>query len=113
MLDSYLDYLLATLVIELGLLMLICPGNHRRDALFAALAVNLFTHPLATMAIAEPGPLLGFWSAEVLVVLVEAIALFLATGLDLRRAIQLSLIVNGATILCAILLQPALVFGPA
>jgi hypothetical protein len=111
LLESYIGYLLVTLVVELGILWLICPAANRRDTLLVALAANLFTHPLATLSMAWPDPVLGFWSAEALVVLVEALAFRIAAGLRFGRATRLSLVANGATILCALLVHPELAFG--
>lgn len=69
LLQSYLPLLLLTLAIELLVVSALAPRSRRREAVIVAAALNLLTHPAAT--------LLGcwwfvdLWSLEVLALLVE------------------------------------------
>lgn len=82
-----------TIVVETALAVFALPRLRRRLLVDVPLA-SCLTHPLATWAVVSGWPLLP---VEAAVVGVEALVFYGVTGLDAKRALLLSLLVNAAT----------------
>ena len=91
-----------TLVVELAIIARLCPRTSRTTTLLVALAANLVTHPLATIALTWFDADFSFWQVEGLVLATEALLFHYVAGLPLRGALQLSALANGATVLIAL-----------
>jgi hypothetical protein len=70
-------------------------GTARRRLLLDVPLVNLFTHPLATVAYHHLGA--PFWAVEVAVLAVEAAVYRFVTGLPWPRALILATLCNAVT----------------
>ncbi len=93
--ETYLLALALTLAIEVPLLAVLAPREHRRSYVRAALLVNLVIHPLANAAYWEGYG--SFIEIELAVVLVELLAYTLVLGVRLPRALYFSVLANFAT----------------
>lgn len=93
---SYLPWLLMTLIVEAAVV-LAFPGG-RRSQVLASVAINLVTHPIATLAYVEGAPLelieIGVWLAE-------CAGYLILLGGGWRRSVMLATFANGATVLVA------------
>ena len=99
-LGAYLTALGATLAIEAPVVVLFAPAR-RAEALAAAIAINLVSHPCATLLASGTLP----WSSvECLVALSEALALRWALGLSPTRAVLASFTANALSALLAFFL---------
>lgn len=100
---TYLPLLLLTILIEGTLVALLCSGRwrgHRRSALVTSIALNLFTHPIATMlAWSGRGT---FLQLEFLVIFVEALGYIAIVRLTPQRALFVSFVANVVTMLAGI-----------
>lgn len=99
---DYLALLAATLAIEAPLAALLAGRARRREALLAALALNLLSHPLAFAARWLAGA--RWLPVELSVALTEALGYRLLAGLSWRRAGALSLRANLLSALAAVAL---------
>lgn len=105
LLQSYLPLLLLTLAIELLVVSALAPRRRRREAVTVAAALNLLTHPAAT--------LLGCWwfvdllSLEVLALLVEWLGYMRLLRVGPVVALRLSLPANALSGLVGLLLAMA------
>jgi hypothetical protein len=93
----YLVLLLATIGIEALVVFAAVPGPGRRRALATSACLNLLTHPLATMLLAEPRLANELFAVEALVMLVEAVGYLVVGGLGVGRAIVVSILANVVT----------------
>lgn len=82
---------LLTLAVEVPLIVALAPRERRRAVALMAAATQALTHPLAWIAFHEG--VMGWWSVEVAVVVVEAVVYASATGRK-RWALGLSLLAN-------------------
>lgn len=103
---TYLPALLATLALELPIVAVAFRGRDRRRALQIAIAVNLLTHPLVTLAA---------WHLEVehawleaAVIVVEALAYDLLLPTRPWRALLVSLLANATSWIGGFLLMALL-----
>ncbi len=94
--------LLITLAVELPLAAALAGREVRRRVLLVALLLNVFTHPLAVLAMQLVGssdlpwvPL--FFVIEAIVIAVEAIGYHLVAGLAWRRAALIAVVCNVTT----------------
>ncbi len=85
---------LLTLALEVPLVAAFAPRGQRRLTACIAAAAQLLTHPLAWLAVTTGS--LGWWTIEVLVVIVEGVVYAIATGLPLR-AFGVSLLANAVS----------------
>ena len=83
-----------TVAVETALA-LVLGGAARRRLLVDTPLLNLFTHPVATLAHQRLG--VPFLAVEVAVVCVEAVGYALVTRLPWRRAVALSAVLNAVT----------------
>lgn len=100
-LQVYLPTLLLTLVLELAIAAALAPRALRRRTLTTCAALNLVTHPLATLA-------LGVWTTgwlplEVTVTVAEAFGYRAVVPLGAARAWGLALLANAVTAFGALL----------
>jgi hypothetical protein len=99
---AYALALALTVLLETALAALLAPRAARRRTAFTAVVLNLFTHPLATLALLHASsPLLGL---EVLVAAIEALGYHGAARLSLARALLIALPANAATAAVGVLL---------
>lgn len=107
-LDVYLLALGLTLVVEVPVAVALAGREKRWKMALDAPLLNLFSHPLATLAFffgglplaleADVSPLWAFAVVEAGVIAVEALGFWLLTGLSAARATLISLAANGLTI---------------
>lgn len=91
----YLGALLLTIAVELPIVVALAPRPMRRRALVDGGAFNLFTHPLAWLAVLHLG--LGWWPVEAAVTLTELALYRGLTRLSWRRAALVACVANGVT----------------
>ena len=89
---GYLPALAVTLGLESLVVLSLSPGGRRRRALHCCLALNLFTHPLATLILLHANAPLAL--LEVVIVGVEYLGYRKLAGLGPRRAILLAVVAN-------------------
>lgn len=99
---SWLVLYLLTVAIEVPLAVLLAPRELRRRTASDAFLLNTLTHPLLTVALHSGW--IGFWPGETAVLLVEALGFRLATRLRPGRALLVSTVCNGITVLIAVTL---------
>ena len=102
MFHIYTALLFLTILVEVPLAVVLAGGTSRRVVLAGAVAVNLFSHPLAHLAWNSAAA--SYATIELSVGLVEVLGYRLAAGLSWRRAIVLSVLANGATVALSFLL---------
>lgn len=96
----YFSFLILTVALELLVarlsLMFDDGGQDMRDVLQVVLGINLITHPFAWGAFVL---IIANWMVvELIVALVEALALWSLAGRNLRSAAGLSVVMNGVSI---------------
>lgn len=96
---SWIFTLILTLIIEVQLAMALSPSGMRRRVALDATLLNLFTHPFLTVALRLG--LLTWGPGEMVVWLAELVGYRLVTGLGWRRALLVSSVCNGVTMLIA------------
>jgi hypothetical protein len=99
---GYAVLLLQTLLVEVPLAVVLAGGAGRRVVVAGAVAVNLFSHPLAHFTWNSGAASYG--AIEIGVAFVEVLGYRLAVGLSWRRAIALSALANGVTVALSFLL---------
>lgn len=99
---SYVVALVLTLAIEVPIAVGLTPAGSRRRMWIDAALLNLFTHPLLTVGLRWN--VWDFWSGEALVWLAEAVGYALVSGLRPGRAVLISTVCNGITVILALLL---------
>jgi hypothetical protein len=102
----YLSFLVLTIALELLVarlsLMFDNGGQYMRDVLPVVLGINLITHPFAWGSFVL---IMANWMViELLVVLVEALALWSLAGRNLRSAAGLSAVMNGVSMATGLVL---------
>jgi|SRR5688572_9553192 len=102
---TYLALLAATLLIEVPLAAALAGRAWRRDVAFAALALNLATHPLATGLVWLAGA--PWLPVECAVAIAEAFGLRSLTSLGARRALVIALSSNALSALAGLALAQA------
>jgi hypothetical protein len=100
---TWLVAFLLTLAIEVPLAVLLAPRGLRRRVALDATLLNTFTHPLLTVALRWG--VTTFWPGEALVWAVEALGYRVVTRLPVGRAVLISTVANGATVLLALILR--------
>ena len=92
-----------TVLIEVPIAVGLAPKDKRRRMWLDAFLLNTLTHPLLTVAMRWE--LVGFWSGEALVWIVEALGYHYLTGLRPGRALLVSTVCNGITVVIALILR--------
>lgn len=105
--SSFVPLLALTCAVEAAVVVALAPAKRRVEPALLSMCVNLVSFPLAWLLLASNA--VGFWPAELLVVVVEAVAYRLIARVSLGRAAALSMLANGATILVALALGSYLV----
>ncbi len=100
MISSYLFAFGLTVLFEVPIV--VAAGGRGRRLAIDALLANLMTHPVAWLAVV--GGHLSFVPTEALVVAAEAVAYRAVSGFTTPRAIALSSLANGVTILLSLVL---------
>lgn len=85
---------LLTLGVEVPLVVALAPRGRRRYFAGIAVGVQLLTHPLAWLAFTDG--IMGWWTVEAAVVIVEAIVYAIASASPLR-AFTMSLLANASS----------------
>jgi hypothetical protein len=94
---------LLTVAIEVPLAVLLAPRGARRRMWLDATLLNTLTHPLLTVGLRWG--LLTFWPGEALVWIVEALGYHCVSGLRPGRALFISTVCNGITVVVALILS--------
>ncbi|MCB9883764.1 MAG: hypothetical protein H6832_02105 [Planctomycetes bacterium] len=104
---EYTPWLALTLALEGAVVALLIRGEGRRRALQACIAINLLTHPIATLAVLEAG--LNVVPVELVVIAVEVVLYRQILGLSTKRAITLGVLANlvswGAGVAASLVLE--------
>ena len=98
---QYTAALLGTIAIETALARVLAPGAWKRLRVDTPL-LNLLSHPLLTLVVWNG--VLSVPAAEIGVILLEAVGYRVLTRLTWKRALGLSVVLNGVTWLIGILL---------
>ena len=93
-LPRYAAFLAITCIVELAIVKAMTHRRAPRPGVLEILAFNLFTHPLAMLAIMEDIP---FLTTEIGVVIIEAILYRTVCRLSWGWAASVSLVANGVT----------------
>ena len=100
---GYLPYLTLTLGLESLVVLSLSPRGQRRRAFHACLALNLLTHPLATLVILQANA--PFSLLQVVIIGVEYLGYRSLVGLGAPRAICLAVLANSLSAVVEILMS--------
>ncbi|MCA8970166.1 MAG: hypothetical protein KDC95_10295 [Planctomycetes bacterium] len=89
---EYTPWLALTLALECAVVALLIRGAGRQRALRACIAINLLTHPIATLAVLEAG--FNVVPVELVVIVVEVVLYHQILRLRATRAIMLGVVAN-------------------
>lgn len=98
----YLPLLALTIAIELAVVAPLAP-RPRRDALRACVALNVCTHPFASLLLVATGGA-SFGASELAVALLEGLGYTRLAGVSPRRAFVIALAANVLSLLGGVLL---------